>query len=218
VPKPRVLYDRFRVLFIGGCLFRKGLLRLLAALRKADLPHCELALVTSSIRGGTAYDYDGRPLAGRAATIVREAFRDLAITLVPPALGPSELTVLYQRSHVYVCPSVSDNGPNTLVESTWLGTPSVASDMSGALEAVPRDFRRTWVAPKWWRGEDGADCEEKLASEITRCYEELFLRRRLWDYGTAMQRDFFRSAWLERLFDEYRRVLRPAASGEVSPP
>jgi glycosyltransferase involved in cell wall biosynthesis len=205
--KPPVTYDRFRILFIGQCLFRKGLLRLLNALHMAALPEWQLTVVTSCIREGNAYDYNGRALTGPAATILHRALRQHNVRVLPANLPPSQMIELLRQSHLYVCPSVSDNGPNTVIESVALGTPVVVSDMSGAVEAVPQEFRHTWNAPHWWKGDSRPGCEEELAGIIRTQCDELFLRRRVWEYGCEQQHAFFREDWLDRLFREYRFVL-----------
>lgn len=54
-------------------------------------------------------------------------------------LGPldaDQMMARYQRSHVYVCPSVLENSPNSLCEAMLLGMPVIASNVGGIPDLV----------------------------------------------------------------------------------
>jgi glycosyltransferase involved in cell wall biosynthesis len=201
----QVDYGRFRALFVGRSLFRKGLPRLFRALTLSGLPGWELVAVTDGVRGGVAYDDDDGPLEPQE--IVGEMLAHPGVRWVPWGLNPGEMIALYHSCHLHVCPSLCDNGPNTVIESMVCGLPVLLSDMCGAAESVPAPYRVQFRVPKWWRREDLAGCDEELAAALAAYYENIFATRQVVEYGEALRRAYMSSGALERLYAEYREVF-----------
>jgi len=203
--RPRVDYSRFRVLFAGRSLFRKGLPRLFRALALSGLPDWELLAVTDGVRGGVAYDDDDRPFEPRG--LVGEMLAHPGVRWVPWGLSPDDMMALYHSCHLYVCPSLCDNGPNTVIESMVCGLPVLLSDMSGAAESVPAPYRVQFRVPKWWRRTNLTGCEEELAAALEAYFENIFVTRQVVAYGEALRKAYLCARPLERLYAEYRDVF-----------
>lgn len=199
-------YSRIRVLFAGRSLFRKGLPRLFRALVASGLPDWELVAVTDGVRGGVAYDDDDRPLEPRG--LVGEMLAHPGVRWIPWGLAPDDMVALYHDCHLHVCPSLCDNGPNTVIESMVCGLPVLLSDMCGAAESVPAPYRVQFRVPKWWRRADLTGDEEELAAELAAYYENIFATRQVVAYGEALRRAYLSARPLERLYAEYRDVFR----------
>lgn len=110
------------VLFVGGDFQRKGGPAVLAAAEA--LPDAAFDLLT--------------PWRGAAPLNVR--FRD---ALAPDSDG---LRALYQRSKLFVLPTLADCTPNAIVEAQACGLPLVATPVGGIAEMVTADTGLT-VAP-----------------------------------------------------------------------
>jgi glycosyltransferase involved in cell wall biosynthesis len=203
--RPQADYGRFRVLFAGRSLFRKGLPRLFRALALSGLSGWELVAVTAGVRGGLAYDDDDVPLEPQG--VVGDMLSHPGVRWIPWGLGPDEMIALYHGCHLYVCPSLCDNGPNTVIESMVCGLPVLLSDMCGAAESVPVPYRVQFRVPKWWRRADLAGCEEELAEALAAYYENIFATRQVAAYGEALRRAYLSARGLERLYAEYREVF-----------
>ena len=67
------------------------------------------------------------------------------------SIGPQQsdftLRLLYRAADIFVCPSLQDNLPNTILESLACGTPVVASAVGGIPEAVGEGIGGSLVPP-----------------------------------------------------------------------
>jgi glycosyltransferase involved in cell wall biosynthesis len=203
--RSQVAYDRFRVLFVGKCIFRKGLLRLYAALRSLALKDWELVAIAGNISGNQVFDADGNNLA--KTDLMRDMLTHPNVRLLPFNQSVAEMIAIYQQSHVHVCPSLADNGPNTVIESMVCGLPVLISDMAGALESVPGPYRVVFKVPKWWKDEDIAGCEQGMAEAILSYYRDIFLKKQVVEHGEALRRDYLKSNCLFKLYAEYKDVF-----------
>jgi glycosyltransferase involved in cell wall biosynthesis len=53
--------------------------------------------------------------------------------------GAADAAALYAAADLFVCPSLQDNLPNTLLEASACGTPSLVFDAAGSPETVEND-------------------------------------------------------------------------------
>lgn len=67
--------------------------------------------------------------------LIRENGLDGHVIMLGP-LNADQMMARYQKSHVYVCPSVLENSPNSLCEAMLLGMPVIASNVGGIPDLV----------------------------------------------------------------------------------
>jgi glycosyltransferase involved in cell wall biosynthesis len=109
--------DTFRVLFAGQLSQRKGLSYVLEGFRRASLPDAELLLLGSPV--GSA-----RPWADLRGVRQRG----------PIAFG--DLPLEYQRSDVFVLPSLAEGFPQTLIQAMASGLPAIVTEHTADPETV----------------------------------------------------------------------------------
>jgi glycosyltransferase involved in cell wall biosynthesis len=197
----------FRVLFVGRCMFRKGLPRLYQALRTTGLRRWQLTVVTHSLRGGCVFDPNGLPLDGRVP-IVSELLADARVRVLPWGLPPPDLLELYGESHLVACPSLSDNGPNVAIEALACGVPVLLSDMCGAVEALPESHARVVPVPQWWRNNAAADSPERMAAALLEFHDETVVGARAAEVGRAALEEYLRTDPLGTLYRTYREAFQ----------
>jgi glycosyltransferase involved in cell wall biosynthesis len=115
---------------------------------------------------------------------------------------------LLGRSHLVVCPSLSDNGPNAVIEAILVGVPVILSDMCGSGASLPVHFRNVVPVPKWWRGDTTGNTPELLATAILDYYERVFLRREVAGLGEAVRASYEPARQLGSLYETYREVYQ----------
>jgi alpha-maltose-1-phosphate synthase len=108
-PKP------FRILFAGGIGLRKGVLYLLQAWEKLNLPDAELILI------GSVADIEERLSQCKAK------FRHL------PVLPHEELISHYQNASVFVFPSLIEGSARVIQEAMACGVPIITTANSGSI-------------------------------------------------------------------------------------
>jgi glycosyltransferase involved in cell wall biosynthesis len=120
--------DRFRVVFVGQMVQRKGLEYLLKAWRKLRLPNAELVLA-------------GR---GRVDQNLLSAFRSEFVYL--GSLSDEQLRQLYSSSHLFCMPSLAEGFGLVYLEALSAGLPVIATPNTGAADIV-QDGREGFVVP-----------------------------------------------------------------------
>lgn len=182
--------EGFHVLFVGDSPVRKGLFRLHEAFASLDVPGKRLHVYCRAL--------DAATLPAGAEERLRALLSDDAVTLHGPYRGLEGLVDAHAGVSVLACPSLIDNGPNTLVEGRQLGTPLLASDLCGALEEVGAGAE-TVAAPRWWLGdEESGAYARRLAEALLRC------QRR--DVADETPPDL--SGVVERIVETWRMLLR----------
>ena len=92
---------------------------------------------------------------------------DPMVHIWPPYRDQKGLVEAHHHASLIACPSLIDCGPNVLVEAYQLGTPTLTSQMCGALGDLPPGTASQVQAPCWWQQDEPADAftarlEEKL--------------------------------------------------------
>jgi len=136
-----------RICYVGSLDLRKGFVYLLRAIRAVGPKHIRLRIA------GATGDGDSARLFARECV-------GLQIECVP-----GESLPVYQRSELFVVPTLEDGLPFVLVEGLACGIPAIVTREAGAAECV-REGKSGWVVPP-------ADVEA-LATAI----EEAFRRRK----------------------------------------
>lgn len=178
----------FRVLHVSHMTLIKGVQYLIEAWRRIEAEiEGELVLVGSM-------DANVRDLVRRSGV------RKIRMT------GAKDPTEEYRRATVFVSPSLSDAGPNTVFEAMACGTPAIVSNHCG----VSRFIRH---------GVDGFtykyDDVERLSGLIMECYREPVSRLTLAKEALKTARQFpildYSEEWLSLLDRARTSSLREAA-------
>jgi colanic acid/amylovoran biosynthesis glycosyltransferase len=184
------------ILAVGRLVEKKGFHILIEAIR---LLRIEGRPVRCQIVGG------GEEAAHLAAQVAASGVGDAVELLGPRPQG--EVVALMREAAVLACPCVvgrdgnRDGLPTVLLEAMAIGTPCVATDVTGIPELV-RDGRTGLLVPE---GDP-----EALAAALARVLDDADLRRRLAGEGrAAIERDFDITANAARL----RAVFAEAAAG-----
>jgi glycosyltransferase involved in cell wall biosynthesis len=161
----------FDLLFMGEKFLKKGLFRLYRAFSLLDIPGKRLHLYNRSlyeIAQGTALNLPSSMLPE-----LRQMIADPAVIIHPPYQAVGELIQAHAQADLLVCPSLSDLGPNVLIEGYQLGTPILASTLCGAVFDLPKDAVHQVEAPHWWQQQESPDSfTERLAEQIIRFHRE----------------------------------------------
>lgn len=161
----------FELLFVGGRFLKKGLFRLYQAFSSLGIPGKRLHLYNRTLykyARGVAVDLPEYKLAQ-----IKQMISDPAVYIHPPYRDVKGLVEAHSGIDLMVCPSLSDLGPNVLIEGYQLGTPILASTLCGAVSDLPKDSVRLVAAPCWWHIKENAGAyTERLLEEITRFYNE----------------------------------------------
>ena len=67
--------------------------------------------------------------------LIRQGGLDGHVTMLGP-LTAEEMLSRYRRSHIFLCPSINENSPNSLCEAMLLGMPTAASNVGGISSLV----------------------------------------------------------------------------------
>ena len=172
----------YRVLFVGGLRYRKGLPDLLAAYQEIESPGTELVIV-----GG-----------------VPEPGMEQILSRVPPSVRivgsvhPNELPAYYRNASVLVLPSHAEGLGMVVLEAMACGTPVVVTDMVGARDLIS-DGNAGLVVPT---GDVAA-----LAAALQRLHNEPDWRRAL---GENARKIAVENSWANygrKIVDLYRSLL-----------
>ena len=135
--------DKFRILFVGEVGLRKGVLYLLEAFKKLNLPNAELVLV-----GGVT----------EIETIL--ASKDFEFRHIP-VLPQEDLVAFYQGAAIFVFPSLIEGSARVVQEAMACGLPIITTPNSGS---VVQDSVEGYVVPV---------CDsEALAERILELYKD----------------------------------------------
>jgi glycosyltransferase involved in cell wall biosynthesis len=140
-------HDGFRILFVGHLSQRKGILYLLEAVKRLNLPGAELVLVGKMIGPETAF----APYRG--------VFRH--VTHVPY----HEVHRLFQEADIFVYPSLHEGSAFATYEALASGLPIVTTKNAGS---VARDGQEGFIVP--------IRDVEALMERIERLYRDRNLR------------------------------------------
>ncbi len=146
-----------------------------------------------------ALELDGSKLilAGKMDSTVRDIFKKIS----PPdtvSLGPvSNTTEWYRRADVFVSPSVSDRGPNTILEAMACGLPVIASNKCGWSTIINH-------------GKDGFvyqyDDVKALKKYILWCYENRATLKKMGQCAREKALQYQQKDWVPRLVDAIMKV------------
>ena len=139
--------ERFSIFMSQGDYPLKGLHFMLQAMPSIleQFPKAHLYVAGNSLIG----DFGGKkvssskyPLAVRITAygqylrrLIRQLHLEKHVTMLG-RLSAEEMKERYLKSHVYVCPSVLENSPNSLCEAMLLGVPVVAAKVGGIPDFV----------------------------------------------------------------------------------
>jgi glycosyltransferase involved in cell wall biosynthesis len=136
---------RFRVLFVGSLIQRKGIKYLLEAWKQLALPNSQLILA-------------GR---GQVDSSLLSQYRGLFTHL--PNVPPVKLVALYQQADLFCLPSLVEGFGLVLLEALACGTPVVASTHTGAVDLLDGELQRLVVEP---------GSVAQLSERLRWCYDE----------------------------------------------
>lgn len=171
---------KFRILFVGNLLPGKGLHYLIRALEKLGLPDTELVVLG---RGDADYCRYIENLASR-----------IAVKFLGH-LPQTELWMYYQKSSVFVLPTLSEGSASVVNEAMAAGLPIITTTNAGS---NVRDNVDGFVIPI---------CDENALQEKI---EYLYLNpevRRIMGYQASQRvRDFTWEQYGQRLLDAYDKI------------
>lgn len=175
-PKPDKV---FRVLFVGLIGLRKGLVYLLEAFKKLNLPDAELVLVGWKAPDSRAFlpQYEG---------IYRHV----------PYVPQEKLPELYHSASVLALPSLEEGFGMVVYEAAACGLPVIISDNVGA---AIRDGQDGYVVP--------IRDVDTLAERLLRLYEDQNQRRELGESARQYVQRFTWDAYHRQLVDHYRDIV-----------
>ncbi len=183
---------RFRILYVGQIIPRKGLHHLVEAFSRLRLPHAELWLV-------------GPAEAGFGRRLVARAVADPNIRLFG-AVPKSRLREFYQRASVFVMPSLSDSFGLVCLEAMGCGLPVITTFTSGAGELLRDELDGFRIH---------AGDIEALANRLLTLYRHGELRREMGRSARERATRFSWSTYQERLLEVYGQICgRPQARVE----
>jgi starch synthase len=125
-PAPAPRRDRFRILFVGHLSQRKGILYLLEAVKRLNLPDAELVLVGKMVGPESAF----APYRG--------AFRHVA------HVPYHEVHRLFQEADIFVYPSLHEGSAFATYEALASGLPIVTTKNAGS---IARDGQEGFIVP-----------------------------------------------------------------------
>lgn len=141
------------------------------------------------------------PEAGRLQALVADLGLDAAVRFTG-TLDRDGMAALYAGADVCVNPSLTDNSPNSVLESMAAGVPVVSTDVGGVPYIVRHGHNGLLVPP----GDPQA-----MAAALMRVLGDAALWQRLSAAGRADVQGFAWPQVAARLLGVYRRALAPAA-------
>ena len=118
---------KFRFIFVGRIVGDKGINELVEAFVRInkDYPHTQLILVGK-------YEANLDPVKPETLKVIEE---NPFIDACGPRYG-DDLLVEYMKSDCFVMPSYREGFPNTVMEASAMGLPSVVTDINGSREII----------------------------------------------------------------------------------
>lgn len=162
--------EPFRVLFVGRITQRKGIKYVLEAFRQLKLPNAELILI-----GGIAG-------SGKGLEPYRACFTHI------PSVPYPELHRYFQRTSIFILPSLHDSGVLAIHEALASGLPVIATPNCGS---VVRDGLEGFIVP--------IRDVEALKEKILLLYENRELREEMSHRARLRAEEFTWAAYRQRL-------------------
>ncbi len=176
---------RIRFLFTGQLCIRKGIHHLIEAWSQTNASNAELLLI------GMPTDEIGRQITERCVS---------RVTWLPHQTH-ERLAEIYRSSDVFVGPSLSEAGFNSVYEAAASGLPCIVSDHAGSLI---RDGIDGFVVP--------AGDVSSLSARIRQLLIDSCLRQDQGKSARLRAEEFSWSRFGERLICAYRQILQLASA------
>lgn len=119
---------KFKILYVGAIIVRKGIRYLLESCRRAGIANSELILIGSM--------GDGKEILKEYAGLYKYI----------PFVSQEELKNYYQDADIFVFPSLLDSFAMVVLEAMACGTPVIVSENTGAKDAV-KDGVNGFIVP-----------------------------------------------------------------------
>ena len=177
----------FRILFAGQIGMRKGVLYLLEAVRRANLPDAEVVLLGN-------IDGDGAWLA---------PYRDLFVHV--PHLAHKDIPPVFASAHVYAYPSLHEGSTVSIYEAMATGLPVIATPNAGSFVTDGEDG---FILPV--RDVDA------LCDRIVRLHADAALRDRLGAAARNRAADFTWDAYSRRIGEILAQLIGPPGPDETN--
>lgn len=175
-PQPRP--DKFRAIFVGALIKRKGVHVLLEAWKKLNLPEAELFLV------------------GQVHPEIEPYLRELATSTVKTIGFSRQAEYFFGNATAHILPSSCEGSAKTTYEAAACGLPQIATHESG--DVVQDGFNGLIVPP-----ED----PDALAAAIRRLYDSPDLVKRMGAAGRErILSNFTWDHYRQRVLEAYRQV------------
>lgn len=170
-----------------------------AALLKRDFPEIQIRLAGASVIKNTTLSEKLR-LSGYGnylLSLIKKTDLHKNVQFLGP-LGEQQMIDEYRNAHLFICPSSVENSPNSLGESQFLGTPSIAAYAGGIPDMVIH-------------GETGLlyrfEEVRMLAEHIRKVFTDDILAKKLSVNGiTAAERRHNRKTNLAQILNIYSKV------------
>lgn len=133
---------RFRFLYLGGTIHRKGIDILLRAYLKAFRSSDDVCLV---IKGQSGYTYLGSELHEVLGSIAQEDPHSPEIEYLTPALDEKDLASLYRACDAFVMPYRGEGFGLPMAEAMASGLPVIATGRGAAMDFLAED--RAYLIP-----------------------------------------------------------------------
>jgi phosphatidylinositol alpha-mannosyltransferase len=187
-PLPEFMDGKINLLFVGRMEKRKGLEYLLKAYRliKPDCPDCRLIIVGPGTHSREKYEQ-----------MVAEA--GLADVVFAGNVDYKILPRYYKTAHVYCAPATGHESFGiVLLEAMAVGTPVIASRISGYASVMTNEHEGLLVPPKQ---------EVPLAQAIARLMKDPGLREQLGKNGIQTSSRYGWESVSRRVMDYYTRTI-----------
>jgi glycosyltransferase involved in cell wall biosynthesis len=181
---------RFRVIYVGQIIPRKGIHYLVSAFRELSLPNAELLLVG--------------PVASEMRPFVERWVQTNPNIEATGSVPHVELRNYHKRSSVFVLPSLVDSFPLVVAEAMASGLPVVITENTGTKEMV-RNGVDGFVVP--------IRDVESLKRRIALLYEDEQRRKEMGDSARSRVAEFSWERYGERLITAYGEIASRKESG-----
>ena len=187
-PLEEYLDGKLNIVFIGRLEKRKGLDYLLEAYRqvKQVIPESRLIVVGPGIRLRKKYE----------RRVARNGIKD--VTFVGFA-SYDDLPRYYKTADIVCCPATGwESFGIVLIEAMAVGTPVVASDISGYASVLTHEDEGLLVPPK---------SVSKLTEALLTLANDRAMRQRMGQHGIVSARQYSWQSVAKRVLDCYRKAL-----------